>query len=187
MTVAIIIFSFVCPVLLTYILLQYELIGFYVDINVPCYIKKIGKKEVFGLLVSISIFLILPSIPQAFTNINYTYTLTTVNKLHSANRARMRNSIKTVVTTLGVLYLCWFLALIWLLWGVATTFIRNSWFTYFAMRMILSNSDLSFPIYMKTLPHFKESFLSLFCIQRVQVPTAHSHRIQVLPAQQTPW
>ena len=126
MTVAIIIFSFVCPVLLTYILLQYELIGFYFDINVPCCVIEMGKKGVFGLLVSISIFLILPSIPLAFTNIYYTYTLITVNKLHSANRARMRNSIKTVVTTLGVLYLCWFPALIWLLWGVATTSIRNS-------------------------------------------------------------
>ena len=89
-------------------------------------------------------------------------------------------------TTLGVLCLCWFPVLIWLLWEVATTSIPNSGFTYFAI-MILSNSGMSFPIYLKTLPQFKEGFLSIIRIHGVQAPTAHSRRIRVLPAQHAVW
>ena len=151
-TITIIIVPFVCPVLVTYILLLYELIGFYFDIDIPFCVTETGRNGIFGLLVSISLFLILPLILQAFTNIDM---LIIVNKLRGTNRTRMCNSIKTVVTTLGVLYLCWFAVLIWLLWEVATTSIPNGGFTYFAIRMILSNSGMSFPIYLKTLPQFK--------------------------------
>ena len=61
-------------------------------------------------------------------------------------------------TTLGVLYLCWFPVLIWLLWEVATTSIPNSGFTYFAIRMILSNSGMSFPIYLKNVTTIQRRF-----------------------------
>ena len=175
--------SFVYPVRVTYILLRYELIGFYFDIDIPFCVIETGRNGIFGLLVSISLFLILPLILQAFTNIDM---LIIVNKLRGKNRTRMRNSIKTVVTTLGVLYLCWFPVLIWLLWEVATTSIPNSGFTYFAIRMILSNSGMSFPIYLKTLPQFKEGFLSIISIHGAQAPAAFSRRMQVSPAKQPP-
>ena len=166
---------------MTYILLRYELIGFYFDIEIPFCVIETGRNGIFGLMVSISLFLILPLILQAVTNIDM---LIIVNKLRGTNRTGMRNSIKTVVTTLGVLYLCWFPVLIWLLWEVATTSISNSGFSYFAIRMILSNSGMSFPIYLKTLPQFKEGFLSIIRIHGTQAPTAHSRRIRVSPAQQ---
>ena len=107
-----------------------------------------------------------------------------VNKLRGTNRTRMRNSIKIVVMTQGVLYLCWFPVLIWLLWDVSPTSIPNGGFTYFAIRMILSNSGMSFPLYLKTLPQFKDGFLLIIRIHGAQAPAAQLHRIRVLPAQQ---
>ena len=43
---------------------------------------------------------------------------------------------------------------------------------------------MSFPLYLKMLPQFKEGFLSIIRIHGAQAPAAHSRRIWVLPAQQ---
>ena len=60
------------------------------------------------------------------------------------------------------------------------------WIYIIAIRMILSNSGMSFPIYLKTLPQFKEGFLSIISIHGAQAPAAFSRRMQVSPAKQPP-
>ena len=43
---------------------------------------------------------------------------------------------------------------------------------------------MSFPLYLKTLPQFKDGFLLIIRIHGAQAPAAQLHRIRVLPAQQ---
>ena len=169
-TITIIICSFVVGLVNPYILYHFELLGIYFDPSIPfCVITK-GKRGLFGLMSCTLIFVIMPSTLQAFTNIHMLFKVT---KLQGANRARTFKSMKTVLTTLGAFYLCWFPIGIWLLWEMSSNSHPNGGFTYFATRMLISNSGMSFPIYFRTLPGFKDKFMSMIRCHRGRVNDMH--------------
>ena len=163
-------FSFVFVFVYLSILYHFELLGVYFDHSIPFCITAAGKRGLFGLMSCTLIFFIVPSKLQAFTNIHMLFKVT---KLRGANRARTFKSIKTVLTTLGAFYLCWFPIGIWLLWEMSSNSHPNGGFTYFAVRMLLSNSGMSFPIYFRTLPGFKDKFMSMILCHRGRVNDMH--------------
>ena len=159
-------FSFVFVVFYLSILYHFELLGVYFDPSIPFCVITTGKRGLFGLMSCTLIFFIMPSTLQAFTNIHMLFKVT---KLRGANRARTFKSIKTVITTLGAFYLCWFPIGIWLLWDISSASHPNGAFSYFAVRMLLSNSGMSFLIYFRTLPGFKDKFMSMIRCHRGRV------------------
>ena len=163
-------FSFVFVVFYLSILYHFELLGIYFDPSIPfCVITK-GKRGLFGLMSCTLIFVIMPSTLQAFTNI---HMLIKVTRLRGASRARTFKSMKTVLTTLRAFYLRWFPIGIWVLWEMSSNSHPNGGFTYFATRMLLSNSGMSFPIYFRTLPGFKDKFMSMIRCHRGRVNDMH--------------
>ena len=157
-TVTIIVSCFVLPYVYMILLHIFGYLGVYFDPSIPFCTVTSGKRGLFALLSCTAIFFILPSTIQAFTNI---HMLIKVTKLQGATRTRTIKSVKTVITTLGVFYLCWFPIGIWLLWDMSISSHPNGVFAYFAIRMLVCNSGMSFPIYIRTLPGFKEKFMSM--------------------------
>ena len=165
-TVTIIISSFVVGVVYLNILYHFEHLGVYFDPSIPFCIVTTGKRGLLGLMSCTLIFFIMPSTLQALTNI---HMLIKVTRLRGASRARTFKSIKTIIATLGVFYLCWFPIGIWLLWDISSASHPNGAFSYFAVRMLLSNSGMSFVIYFRTLPGFKDKFMSMFRCRKGRV------------------
>ena len=159
-------FSFVFVFVYLSILYHFELLSVYFDPSIPFCIITTGKRGLFGLISCLSIFFIMPSTLQAFTNI---HMLIKVTRLQGASRARTFKSIKTIIATLGVFYMCWFPIGIWLLWDILSVSHPNGAFSYFAVRMLTSNSGMSFPIYFRTLPGFKDKFMSMIRRHRGRV------------------
>lgn len=156
--IAIVLMSFIFPTVLTFIFGQVELLNFYFDSHIPYCIMETGERGLGGILIITGVFIAIPMIVQTISN---TYLVVRVSNLRGSNRDRLCKSIKTVITTLGVYYLCWTPIGIWLFWGMASDSQPPGYYTFFATHIVVANSGMSFPIYFVTLPKFREKFLSL--------------------------
>lgn len=154
----IIVTSFIFPTVLTIFLGHFELISFYFDPHIPYCIIEESEKGLAGIMIITVGFVVIPVIIQAIIN---TYLLMKVSKLKGSNRDRMCKSIRTVTTTLGVYYLCWTPIGIWLTWQMISDSHPPGYYTFFASHILIGNSGMCFPIYLITLPQFREQFLSL--------------------------
>lgn len=149
---------FVFPVILSIFFTYVELLGFYWDLHLSVCLAEVGGQGIGGsMIISLFCVVVLFTI-QLLAN---TYLLMRASKLVGANKTRMCKSIRTVITTLGVYYLCWIPTGIWPAWEMTTDSHPPIYYTYFAAQFLITNSGMSFPIYVLTLPQFRDKFLSL--------------------------
>ena len=149
--------AFLLPVAVNIVFLQSEIVSFYFEPYIPnCVVgPSSGQGHIVGLAVSTGLFVGIPITIQASTN---GYMLYKVSRLQKINRRQIFKSVKTVLTTVLVFYVCWMPTAIWLLWIMITGHTPNGWHTFVSIQMLVSNSGMSFPIYMCTLQKFREQF-----------------------------
>ena len=149
--------AFLLPVAVNVVSLQSKIVSFYFEPYIPnCVVGPSSDHgRIVGLAVSTGLFVGIPITIQASTN---GYMLYKVSRLQKINRRHIFKSVKTVLTTVLVFYVCWMPTAIWLLWIMITGHTPNGWYTFVSIQMLVSNSGMSFPIYMCTLNKFREHF-----------------------------
>ena len=145
---------------------QFGQISFYFDTYVSYCIADVGTKGFWGLLVAAIFSIAIPGITQSFTNISI---LITIAKLSSVDRAQLIRSVKTVLTTLGVYYICWTPMGIWTVLDFVTEASTPGWYGFFAVQMVVLNSMTCFFIYYKTMRRFRDGFTRMIQTSNISV------------------
>lgn len=149
---------FLAPVALNFTLLYSNIVFFNFDPYIPICVVGPGADGITGIIISAGLFIFIPPIIQASTN---GHILRKISKLRGINRKRLCNSIRTVLITVLVYYICYLPTFIWSIWHIVPGERPGGWFTFISVQMLFANSGMSFPIYFLTLRDFREHFLKV--------------------------
>ena len=162
-TMGIVMTCFLLPVIISTILLQYEVVKI---VFLPFIPSCLYDSDIRVYVVWGGLYVIAPMITQVVTHILiFKATRANSERLGNIQKRAQRSKLrvmKTLSITLGLYYACWLPVIVQVIWNSAKEHTLPEWFDVVTLHTLIANSGLSFAIYACSLPAFQQQVQNIF-------------------------